>query len=134
MTLAPLSRTFQSRIASAGTLTTTTEPLCTAPFAGSISAVTYIPTTNFVGADTDTRTLRVVNRLQDGAGTAIAASKAMNAAAGTVVANDAGALTIDTARNTVAAGDVLDWTSTPAGSTGLADPGGLVEITIVRTG
>lgn len=108
--------------------------LGTAPFAGTITAVTYTPDAQLTGADTESRTLTVVNKGADGNGTTNIATKAF---VNTVNANDFDetALTLNaTAANlVVAAGDVIAFVSTHIGSTGLADPGGKVRVTISRT-
>lgn len=105
-----------------------------APFAGTITAATYTPDAQLTGADTESRTLTIVNKGQDGNGTTNIATKAFVNA---VNANDFDetALTLNaTAANlVVAAGDVLAFVSTHVGSTGLADPGGKVRVTISRT-
>lgn len=102
--------------------------------AGSVSSVTYAPDTVLTGANTDSRTIVLVNKGQSGAGTTIVATKAfvsgVNAAA-----DDETAITLSaTAANlVVAVGDILAWQSTHVGSTGLADPGGLAVIEITRS-
>lgn len=105
-----------------------------APFAGTVTAVTYTPDAQLTGADTDSRTLALVNKGADGNGTTSVASKAFTNG---VNANDFDetAITLSgTAANlVVAAGDILAFTSTHVGSTGLADPGGKVRVTISRT-
>jgi hypothetical protein len=100
-----------------------------APFAG-----TYTPDAQLTGADTESRTLTIVNKGADGNGTTNIATKAFVNA---VNANDFDetALTLNaTAANlVVAAGDIIAFISTHVGSTGLADPGGKVRVTISRT-
>lgn len=103
-----------------------------APFDGTVSAVTYIPLTTITGAATNNRSLSLVNKGQAGAGTTVVATLAfgngVNAAA-----NAATAITLSTVAGatTVAAGDVLQWQSTHVG-TGIADPGGLVNVSFSR--
>lgn len=105
-----------------------------APYAGTVTAVTYTPNAQLTGADTDSRTLAVVNKGADGNGTTSVASKAFTSG---VNANDFDetAITLSgTAANLeVAEGDILAFTSTHVGSTGLADPGGKVRISISRS-
>lgn len=105
-----------------------------APFAGTITAATYTPDAQLTGANTESRTLAIVNKGLDGNGTTSVASKAFTSG---VDANDfdetAITLSGTPANLTVAAGDILAFTSTHVGSTGLADPGGKVRITISRT-
>lgn len=108
--------------------------VCRAPFAGTVSAVTYTPDATLTGANTDSRTISLVNRGAAGAGTTTVASKAflsgVNAAD-----NDETDITLSgTAANLVVAeGDILEWVSTHVGSTGLADPGGMAKVQITRS-
>lgn len=104
------------------------------PIAGTVTAVTFTPEANITGANTETRTVALINKGTDGNGTASVASLALVSG---VSANDFDEKTITlsgTPANLVLAeGDVLAWTSTHSGSTGLADPGGIVVITIERS-
>lgn len=105
-----------------------------APFAGTITAVTYTPDAQLTGANTESRTLSVINKGADGNGTTSVATKAFTSG---VNANDFDetALTLSgTAANLVVAdGDILAFNSLHVGSTGLADPGGKVRITVSRS-
>lgn len=99
------------------------------PGAGTITAVQYVPSALITGADTNSRTLTLVNRGTDGSGNTTAATLALtngvNAAAYTP-----SALTNGSAGNrAVLAGQYLSFTSTSVG-TGIADPGGLVRVVI----
>lgn len=100
-----------------------------APSAGKITGVTYTPNTVLTGANTESRTLSVLNRGAAGSGTTEIASKAftsgVNAPAGDETAIT---LTSTAADLVVAAGDIIAFKSLHVGSTGLADPGGLVQI------
>lgn len=126
----PLERTVAAAIAGADN----ERNVCVAPFAGTVSAVQYVPDTVLTGANTDSRTLVLVNKGQAGSGTTVVATKAfvsgVNAPADRVTAITLTATAADLA---VAAGDVLAFQSTHVGSTGLADPGGLVHIEITRS-
>lgn len=117
--------------ATAGSDTTTI--IASAPFAGEVTGVTYAPNAAITGAATNNRRVALINRGQAGSGTTVIAEltfdTGINAAAG-----DEKALTLSVVEGatTVAEGDVLAWFS-DAVNTGLADPGGLVEITISRS-
>lgn len=106
----------------------------TVQYAGSVSEVSYSPDTVLTGANTESRTIVLVNKGQAGAGTTVVATKAftsgVNAAADDITAITLSATAADLV---VAAGDVLAWQSTHVGATGLADPGGLATIKISRT-
>ncbi|MDP2712303.1 MAG: hypothetical protein Q8O56_13885 [Solirubrobacteraceae bacterium] len=97
---------------------------------GRVTAAVYIPKAAITGADTNTRTLTIVNRGQDGTGTTVIATLALtdgiNADAFTATAMT---LSGAAANKKVANGDVLTAVSTHIG-TGLADPGGRVQVTI----
>lgn len=108
--------------------TDTTTPVCVAPVAGTVLAVRYVPTTVLTGADTNSRTITLRNRAQGGAGTTAIATRAYVSGVN-ISANVVGDLPVTAANATVAKGDVLDWDSDSIG-TGLADPGGLVEVVI----
>jgi hypothetical protein len=105
-----------------------------APFAGTVTAVTYTPNATLTGANTDSRTLSVINKGADGNGATSVASKAFVSG---VNANDFDETVITLsgtpANLVVADGDILNFNSLHIGSTGLADPGGKVRVTISRT-
>jgi hypothetical protein len=107
--------------------------VCVAPFAGTLSSASFIADTTLTGANTESRTLSVINKGQAGAGTTNMATKAfvstVNAAA-----FDETALTLSVVANAldVVAGDVLVWNSLHIGATGLADPGGSVKVVLSR--
>lgn len=104
-----------------------------AQFQGTVTGVTYVPSAAITGAATNNRTVALVNKGAAGSGSTSIAS--LTFASGTnASANVETAVTLSgTAANlNVAAGDVLQWQST-ANGTGLADPGGLVRVTISRT-
>jgi hypothetical protein len=109
-----------------------TSMLGEAPFAGTVTSVTYTPDGDITGAATHNRTFEVVNRGAAGAGTTSVAS--LNMASGVnATGGDEKTITLSgTAANlVVAAGDILAFKSTAVGN-GIADPGGLVQVTISR--
>lgn len=107
--------------------------LTEAAFAGTVTKVEYVPATTITGANTDYRTIQVVNKGQLGAGATVVASKSFTSGVN-APGDDNTAITLSgTAANlVVAAGDVLVLQSNHVGA-GLADPGGLVHIEISRT-
>jgi len=131
---APLVTTIRVPVAAVIAASDLTSPIGIAPFAGTVTGVRYIPTSVLTGADTNSRTANVYNRGQAGAGTTVVASKAFTAGVN-APANDGTDITLSgTGANlVVAAGDALDWESLHVGGTGLADPGGLVEVDITRS-
>lgn len=103
-----------------------------APFAGNVVAVTYTPDTVLTGVVTNSRTLSLRNKAQDGTGTTVVASVAyVNGV--NIAAMDEGTVTLSVVANAtdVAEGDILGWQSLHVG-TGLADPGGLLRVDISR--
>jgi hypothetical protein len=104
-----------------------------APFAGTVSEVTYTPAAALSGANTNSRTLNLYNRGTAGTGTTLVATLALVSGVN-LVDNDEKTITLSgTAANLVLAeGDVLEWESLAVG-TGIADPGGVVQVTINRT-
>lgn len=132
MSTQPLQQVVQEDANPAATGVTNSTVASKAPFAGTVSAVTYTPLSAVTGANTNTRKLELINRGQAGAGTTVIASiqfdSGVNAAA-----MDEKALTLSaTAANlVVVAGDILEWKSSAVG-TGLADPGGLFNVTFTR--
>jgi hypothetical protein len=108
--------------------------LARAPFAGEVTAVTYTPDATLTGANTDSRTISLVNRGAGGAGTTVVASKAFTAGVN-ATDNDETAITLSVVADAtdVAEGDILEWVSTHVGGTGLADPGGMAKVQFTRS-
>jgi len=104
-----------------------------APFAGTLTGVSYIPKAAITGAATNNRKVEVYNRGAAGAGTTLMASityaSGVNAAA-----DDENTVTLSAtpANLVVAEGDVLEWVSTHL-NTGITDPGGVVKVTLARS-
>lgn len=105
-----------------------------APFAGTVTSVSYTPEAAITGHATETRTLTLVNKGQAGLGTTVIATLAFLAGINGV-AFDEKAFTLSAVAlaTVVAAGDILAFVSTHTGSTGLADPGGLCQVEITRS-
>jgi hypothetical protein len=75
-----------------------------------------------------------VNKGQSGSGSTVVATLAMTSGVNAVAFDELAATLSSTAADkVVAAGDILAWVSTAVGGTGLADPGGLVQIEIGAT-
>lgn len=133
---APLTSTRHMPIAASGATADLTQTVCSAPFAGTVSAVRYYAKAAITGAASPaSRTFTLYNRGQtDGTGTTVAAQKAMVGGVN-AVAKTACAITLSgtPANLAVAAGDVLDFESLHIGGTGLADPGGHLEVEFTRS-
>lgn len=108
-------------------------PAFRAPFAGTVSGVTYASASAITGANTNTRTLTLKNRGTDGLGTTAVAALALASGVNTV-AFDEKTITLSGVEGalTVAEGDILSWESIHAAS-GLADPGGLAIVEFTRS-
>lgn len=104
-----------------------------APFAGTVTAVTFTPEANITGQATNFRTFRVLNKGADGNGSTVVASQAFDS--GGVAEEDFDEMAIPLsgtpANLVVAAGDILAWDETVTG-TGLSSPGGKVQVEISR--
>lgn len=103
-----------------------------APIAGTVTAVTYTPEALVTGADTNSRTISLINKGQSGAGAVVVATLALVAGVNSP-AFDEKALTLSVVAGatTVAEGDILAFQSLHIG-TGIADPGGLISVSIDR--
>lgn len=100
-----------------------------APFAGTITSVTYIADTAITGANTESRTVSLINKGTGGAGTTAAATLAMVSGVNSAAFDEKTITLSSTAADLdVVEGDVLAWKSLHVGSTGLADPGGSVKV------
>lgn len=131
---APLTQEIEAPVDNVAAASDLTTVVGEAHFAGVVSSVVYVPKANITGANTETRTVSLVNKGSDGNGTAVVATLAMTSG---VNSNDFDekslTLSATAADLVVADGDVLAWTSVHSGSTGLADPGGSVRVVITRS-
>jgi hypothetical protein len=101
--------------------------------AGTVTSVTYAPVTAITGANTNTRSVSLVNKGATGAGATVMATIQYNSGVN-AAASDENVVTLSgtPANLAVSAGDILQWQSTAVG-TGIADPGGLVCVTVSAT-
>jgi hypothetical protein len=103
-----------------------------ADFAGKLSSMKFTPAATITGANTNTRKHELINKGQSGVGAVLMASYQYDSGNNATGFDDKTYTNSPTAANlVVAAGDVLAAVSTHLG-TGLADPGGLLEITITN--
>lgn len=131
---APLVQTIERSVAAVAAGSDLETDLDIVDFAGTVTSVKYVPSTALTGANTDSRTINVVNKGQSGSGTTTVATKAFTSGVNAPADDDTAITLSGTAANlVVAAGDVLVWQSNHVGSTGLADPGGLVQVQITRS-
>lgn len=131
---APLVKKYRQQVPAVGAGSDAETDVLIAEFAGTVSGVKYVSATTLTGANTDSRTGQLVNKGQAGAGSTVVASKAFTSGVNAPADDDTAITLSGTAANlVVAAGDVLVWQSNHVGSTGLADPGGLVEVELTRS-
>lgn len=129
----PLVRKLTGTLPATAAASDYDQTLGEAPFAGTVSSVSYTPEAAITGNTTETRTLTIVNKGAAGAGTTVVATLAFTTGVnGTAFDEKAYTLSVVAGATTVAAGDILAAVSTHGGSTGLADPGGLVQVEITR--
>ena len=131
---APLNRTLQTTIPATAAAADYDQSLGEAPFAGTVSAASYTPEANITGNTTETRTLTIVNKGADGNGTTVVATLAYTTGVNATDFNEQ-AFTLSAVEGATAAveGDIIAVASTHGGSTGLADPGGLVQVELTRS-
>lgn len=134
MATAPLVHTLKANVPAVAAGATADQSIGEAPFAGTVSAASFTPEANITGDDTETRTLTIVNKGADGNGTTVVATLDFETGTDATDFNES-AFTLSEVEDatTVAEGDILAFVSTHGGSTGLADPGGLVQVSITRS-
>lgn len=130
----PLVQTIERSVAAVAAGSDLESDLDVVDFTGTVTSVKYVPATVLTGANTDSRTINLVNKGQSGAGTTVVATKAFTSGVN-APADDDTAITLSAVAGatTVTEGDVLVWQSNHVGSTGLADPGGLAQVKITRS-
>jgi hypothetical protein len=130
---APYVKKYKSNVAAVAAASDLETDLAVMDMAGTVSAVNYVPSTVLTGANTESRTIVLVNKGQAGAGTTVVATKAFTSGVN-APADDVTAITLSAtpANLVVADGDVLVWQSNHVGATGLADPGGLGLVEVSR--
>lgn len=102
-------------------------------FDGDLTGASYTPEANITGNSTESRTLTIVNKGSDGNGTTVMATLAFTTGVNATDFNES-AFTlsaVDGATN-FSEGDIIALVSTHVGSSGLADPGGLVQLEYVQ--
>lgn len=132
---APLVRDIAARVPAVTILATTVTGVGEAPYAGTVTAVTYTADAAVTGANSPaSRTVSLINKGQTGVGTTVVATLALVSGVNLVAFDEkAITLSVTAADLVIAAGDILAWSSAAVGGTGLVDPGGLIDITISRS-
>jgi hypothetical protein len=128
----PLTLVVEIPAAAVAQGATANTPATKVPFAATVTAVEYIAAAAITGAATNNRIVTLANKGAAGSGTTAVATKTFASGTNAVAAASTTVTLSATAADlVVAAGDVLQWQSTING-TGLADPGGLVRVTLSR--
>jgi hypothetical protein len=130
---APLVRSSQATLPALGAAVAGDQTVGEAPFDGTVTAVTFTPEAAITGDNTNTRTFTLVNKGQAGAGTTVVATLAFTTG-NNGVAFDEKAFTLSAVAGATAVveGDILAAVEAVAG-TGLANPGGRIEVTYSRS-
>lgn len=131
---APLSRVIEEGVPAVPTAGNDDDTILgQSPFAGTVSAVQYVPEAAITGAATNNRTLSLVNKGQDGTGTTTIATLTFGSGTNAAANNEVALTLSSTAADLVVAeGDTLLWRSVH-NATGIADPGGLARVTVSRS-
>jgi len=130
---APLERTLQATLPALGAAVAGDQVVGEAPFAGTVTSVSYTPEAAITGDNTNTRTMTLVNKGQSGSGSTVIATLAFTTGNNAAAFDEKQFVMSDVANaTTVAAEDVLVAVETVAG-TGLANPGGRVEVVLSRS-
>jgi hypothetical protein len=96
-----------------------------------VTAVRWLPDATLTGANTNTRSITVSRRTAGGAATVLATLQFNSGVNATAFASTAITLSGTPANLDVPNGDIITMTSTAVG-TGLADPGGTIEVDLTR--
>lgn len=103
-----------------------------APWAATVTSVTFTPNATITGANTNTRAIRVRNKGAAGSGTTVVAELQFDSAVNaTAFIEKTIPLSATAANLQLAAGDILEIFSDAVG-TGLADPGGILRVGLSR--
>lgn len=129
----PLIKSYKGNLPATAAASDYDQSIAEAEYAGTVTAISYTPEANITGNTTETRTMTLVNKGSDGNGTTVVGTLAFTTGVNATDFNES-AFTLSVVANatTVAAGDILAAVSTHGGSTGLADPGGLIQFDITR--
>jgi hypothetical protein len=129
---APLVRTLQATLPALGAAVNGDQVVGEAPFAATVTAVSFTPEAAITGDNTNTRTLTLVNKGTAGVGTTVVATLAFTTGNNGVAFDEKPfTLSVVAGATTVAEGAVLQVNEVIAAS-GLANPGGLIQVELTR--
>jgi hypothetical protein len=130
--LAPLVSKLTADVDATAKGSDATIPVGVVPFAGSVTAVSYIAVSKITGAATNSRTLKLINEGPKGEGTTVVAELALLSGVNAAALAQTALTLADAKKLIVAEDDVLVWKSEHVGE-GLADVGGEVCVSIARS-
>lgn len=129
---APLTRVLESPVPGVTLAADDDTVLGQSDLDATVTSVAYVPEAAITGAATNNRAVSLINKGQDGAGTAVVAALTFGASVNAAADNEVAVTLSGTPANLlVLAGDTLVWHSTHNG-TGIADPGGVARVTLAR--
>jgi hypothetical protein len=118
--------TLRANVPAVAAGTTTETVIGSVPYRSQVTAVRFLPVAAITGVNTNTRRVEVWNRGQVGAWTQIVASKQFDSGVNAAALTDTPvAVSLPLAED----GDTVTFRSIAVG-TGLADPGGVVEVDV----
>lgn len=130
--MAPLSTTYSVSIPALAVGVDGLYNVTTAAWAGTLVSATYAPNAAIAGANTNSRTLNLLNGGAAGNGTTNMASLPLVSGTNLTIDHETALVNNATAANlAVAAGDAIVFQSLHVG-TGIADPGGRVTLVLSR--
>lgn len=130
---APYSQKLQAKVIATATGADAEVSMGEAPFAGTLTDASYTPDATITGVDTNSRTISIINKGASGTGTTSMASLALtNGVNATGYDEKPLTLSATPANLVVAKGDIISYKSLHIG-TGLADPGGLVQVELTAS-
>ena len=128
---APLTRFIEENVPALALGASDDTSFTQANWAGTVASVKYIPDAAITGANTNTRSVSLINKGPAAAGNVVVATLQFNSGVNATTQDDV-SLTLGVAANlAISDGDNLVWRSTSVG-TGIADPGGLVQVQLSR--
>lgn len=131
---APLVRKLEATLPAVAAASDADQTIGEVPFDGTVTGISFTPEANITGNTTESRALTVVNKGLDGNGATVVGTLAYTTGVnGLDFDEQAFTLSAVAGATTVLEGQILAAVSTHAGATGLADPGGKIQVDITRS-
>ncbi len=132
MTTVPSQQTLRARIGSQIAAGTANATIGQAPFAGTVSGITFTPDAAITGATATKRTITLENRGQDGSGTTVIGTLDLITGVNPAAFDEFAFTLSGTPANLNVAADDVIAVKEAVTSTGTANPGGVIEVTFTR--